>query len=160
MTARTYEHTHSANLDAVRASNSNHTNSVPSSAARASSWIGRSMSGLVIAFLVFGSVLPKVLMPELANESMHQLGFPAHHLLVLAGIELLGVVLYAFRRTAMLGAIWLTGLLGGAIASHLRIGAPVASHTLFPVYVGLLMWGGLWFRNARIQRLLPFVARD
>jgi hypothetical protein len=118
-------------------------------------WIGRVMSGLVIAFMLMASVFPKLFMPELAQESMQQLGWNAKHLLIIAAIELVGTLLYAIPRTAALGAVLLTGLLGGAVATHLRIENPLFSHTVFPLYVGLLMWGGLWLRNAQVRALLP-----
>ncbi len=120
-------------------------------------WIGRVMSGLVIAFLLMASVFPKLFMPELALESMQQLGWNAKHLLLIAVIELVGTLLYAIPRTAPLGAVLLTGLFGGAVATHLRIDNPLFSHTLFPLYVGLLMWGGLWLRNAQTRALLPLL---
>ena len=123
-------------------------------------WIGRGMSGLVIAFLLLASVFPKLFLPELAVESLQQLGWNAKHLLLIAVIELVGTLLYAIPRTAALGAVLLTGLLGGAVATHLRIDHPLFSHTLFPLYVGLLMWGGLWLRNARVRALLPLNPRS
>ena len=122
-------------------------------------WIGRVMSGLVIAFMLMASVLPKLFLPELAVESMQQLGWNAKHLFVIAVIELAGTILYAIPRTAALGAIVLTGLLGGAVATHLRIDNPLFSHTVFPLYVGFLMWAGLWLRNARARALLPLTLK-
>jgi uncharacterized membrane protein YphA (DoxX/SURF4 family) len=113
------------------------------------------MSGLVIAFLLTASVFPKLFLPELALESMRQLGWHAKHLWVIAVIELVGTLLYAIPRTAALGAVLMTGLFGGAVATHLRIDNPLFSHTLFPLYVGSLMWGGLWLRNAQTRALLP-----
>ncbi len=123
-------------------------------------WVGRVMSGLVVAFLLVASAFPKLFLPEIAAESMHQLGFDEKHLLLLAIIEVAGAVLYAIPRTAALGALLLTGLFGGAIASQLRIDAPAFSHTLFPIYVGVLMWGGLWLRCARLRNVLPLTVRD
>jgi uncharacterized membrane protein YphA (DoxX/SURF4 family) len=120
-------------------------------------WIGRVMSGLVIAFMLMASAFPKLFMPALAVQSMQQLGWNPKHLMVIAVLELVGTILYAIPRTAVLGAVLLTGLLGGAIATHLRIENPLFSHTLFPVYVGLLMWGGLWLRNAQVRALLPLL---
>jgi uncharacterized membrane protein YphA (DoxX/SURF4 family) len=120
-------------------------------------WTGRVMSGLVVAFMLGASVFPKLFMPELAAESMQQLGWNPKHLLVIALLELVGTLLYAIPRTAALGAVFLTGLLGGAIATHLRIENPLFSHTFFPVYVGLLMWGGLWLRNERVRASLPLL---
>jgi uncharacterized membrane protein YphA (DoxX/SURF4 family) len=120
-------------------------------------WIGRVLSGLVVAFMLMASVFPKLFLPELAVESMQQLGWNAKHLLVIAVLELVGTLLYAVPRTAALGAVLLTGLLGGAVATHLRIENPLFSHTVFPLYVGLLMWGGLWLRNAQVRALLPLL---
>jgi hypothetical protein len=122
-------------------------------------WMGRVMSGLVIAFMLLASVFPKLFLPELARESMQQLGWNGKHVLVIAAIELAGTLLYAIPRTAALGAVVLTGLFGGAVATHLRIDNPLLSHTLFPLYVGSLMWGGLWLRNARVRALLPLTPK-
>jgi len=121
--------------------------------------MGRVMSGLVIAFMLLASVFPKLFLPELARESMQQLGWNGKHVLVIAAIELAGTLLYAIPRTAALGAVVLTGLFGGAVATHLRIDNPLLSHTLFPLYVGSLMWGGLWLRNARVRALLPLTPK-
>lgn len=117
-------------------------------------WIGRVMSGLVIAFMLVASVFPKLFLPEIAVESMQQLGWNPKHLLLIAVIELVGTLLYAVPRTAAIGAVLLTGLLGGAVATHLRIDNPLLSHTVFPLYVGFLVWGGLWLRDARVRALL------
>jgi DoxX-like family len=116
-------------------------------------WIGRVMSGLVIAFMLMASAFPKLFLPELAAESMQQLGWNPKHLLIIAILELVGTLLYAVPRTAVLGAVLLTGVLGGAVATHLRIENPFFSHTAFPLYVGLLLWGGLWLRNAQVRAL-------
>jgi hypothetical protein len=121
-------------------------------------YVGRVMSGLVVTFLLVASAFPKLFLPDVANEAMGQLGWPERHLALLALIEVMGAVLYAVPRTAVLGGVLLTGLLGGAIASHLRIEAPLASHTLFPLYVGALMWGGLWLRSPALRQLLPLHA--
>jgi hypothetical protein len=64
-------------------------------------------------------------------------------------------LLYAVPRTSVLGAILLTGLFGGAMATHLRVGSPLVSHLLFGLYLGLLMWGGLYLRDARLRALIP-----
>jgi hypothetical protein len=69
---------------------------------------------------------------------------------------LVGVVLYAFPQTAVLGAIVLTGYMGGAMATHLRIGSPLFSHVLFGFYLGVLIWGGLYLRDERVRKLIPF----
>ena len=123
-------------------------------------WTGRVMSGLVIAFLLGASALPKLFLAEIADASMQQLGWSSKHLLVIAAIEVIGTLLYAIPRTSVAGAVLLTGLLGGAVATHLRIDNPWLSHTLFPLYVGALMWGGLWLQNPRLRVLLPLTEND
>jgi len=133
------------------------TRTTPQRKATVGTWIGRVMSGLVIAFMLMASVFPKLFLPELAAESMQQLGWNTKHIPLIAVIELVCTLLYAVPRTAALGAVLLTGLLGGAIATHLRIENPLFSHTLFPLYVGSFIWGGLWLRNAQVRALLPLL---
>jgi hypothetical protein len=87
---------------------------------------------------------------------MKQLGIPPELDRLIGAIELVCLVLYAFPRTAVLGAILFTAIYGGAITSHMRLEDPLFSHTLFGVYLGLLAWGGLWFRDERVRALLPF----
>jgi hypothetical protein len=113
------------------------------------------LSTLAILFLLFDGAI-KVLKLPIAVESTVQLGYPEH---VIAGIgimELVCLALYAFPRTAVLGAILLTGHLGGAIATQVRVGNPLFSHILFPTYVAALLWGGLWLREERLRALIPF----
>lgn len=85
------------------------------------------------------------------------MGWPADadmaHLL--AALTLIGTILYVWPRTAVLGAVFLTAYLGGAVASHVRIASPLFSHILFGVYLGLFLWGGLWFRSPALRALLP-----
>src|SRR5712675_2294722 len=119
-------------------------------------WTGRILSGLVVLFLLVdaGFKLIKPL-PEPAVQAFGQLGYPVG-LAAGIGILLLAcVALYAVPRTSVLGAILLTGYLGGAVASHLRVGDPWFSHVLFPVYIGLLAWGGLYLREDRLRALIP-----
>ena len=123
-------------------------------------WIGRVMSALVVAFLLLVSGFPKLFLPSIAEESMERFGWDPKQLLTIAVIEVAGALLYAFPRTAVLGAVLLTGLLGGAVATHLRIDDPLLSHTLFPVWLGLLMWGGLWLRCEPLRKLMPLLPRD
>jgi hypothetical protein len=118
-------------------------------------WTGLVLSTLAILFLLFDGAI-KVLKLPIAVESTVQLGYPEH---VIAGIgimELVCLALYAFPRTAVLGAILLTGHLGGAIATQVRVGNPLFSHILFPTYVAALLWGGLWLREERLRALIPF----
>ena len=117
---------------------------------------GWALSGLVIAFLAMDGAM-KLVQPPVVSETTAQLGWPADpaSLSALAVLLLGSTLLYALPRTAVLGAILLTGYLGGAVASHARIGSPVLSHTLFGVYVGGLAWAGLWLRDSRVRSLLP-----
>lgn len=85
---------------------------------------------------------------------MEPLGWPVKHVPLIAGIEIVGTLLYAIPRTAIIGAIFLMGLFGGAIATHLRVDSPLFSHTLFSLYLAALMWGGLWLRDGRLRALV------
>lgn len=116
---------------------------------------GYVLSGLFAVFLAVASITPKFFIPDVATESMRQLGWPEDHVLLIGVIELACLVLYLFPRTAVLGAVLMTGLLGGAMASQLRVGNPLVSHTLFGIYLGLFMWGGLWFRDAGLRAMFP-----
>lgn len=118
-------------------------------------WAGRIISSLVILFLVFDSVI-KLMQIEPVKASFAGLGYPVTIAPVIGIIEAICVVLYVIPRTAILGAVLLTGLLGGAIASHLRLGDPMFTHVLFGVYVGVLAWAALWLRDASLRSLLPW----
>ena len=115
---------------------------------------GRVMSGLAVAFLLFDSVI-KLVTHASVVEAFPQLGYPLSTAVAIGVIELVCLMLYVVPRTAVLGAILLTGYLGGAIASHVRIGSPLFTHTLFPIYVGALIWGGLFVRESRLRELVP-----
>ncbi|SDR55723.1 DoxX-like family protein [Rhizobiales bacterium GAS191] len=117
-------------------------------------WAGRAMSGLVVLFLLFDSTIKLIKIAPVV-EAMNELGYPDELSRVLGVIVLACAILYAIPRTSVLGAILLTALLGGAIASHLRIGSPIFSHTLFGSYLGLLAWGGLFLQDARLRALIP-----
>ena len=120
-------------------------------------WAGRILSGLVVAFLLFDGAI-KLVPLEIVITTSQELGIPTHLARTLGVLTLAGTLLYAFPRTAVLGAILLTGYLGGAIYVHVRAGSPLFSHTLFGVYLGLLIWGGLWLRDARLRALIPLAA--
>ena len=121
-------------------------------------WAGRIASGLAISFLTFDSII-KVLALAPAVQATAQLGYPANMVTGLGILELACMIAYAVPRTSVAGAILLTGWLGGAIATHLRIGSPLVSHTLFPVYVAALVWGGLWLRSERLRQLFSLEAQ-
>ena len=119
-------------------------------------WTGRVMSGLFVLFMLAASIAPKFLMADMvAEQNMTPLGWPSKYLLLIAAIELACVVLYVIPRTSLLGAVLMTGLLGGAIAANLRVENPLFSHALFGVYLGLFMWGGLWLRDASLRAVFP-----
>ena len=112
------------------------------------------MSGLVVAFLLLDGAIKLVPLP-VVGEILEALGVPAGLARGLGVLTLACALLYAVPRTAVLGAILLTGLLGGAMATHLRVGSPVFSHLLFGLYLGLMAWGGLTLRDPRLRALLP-----
>jgi hypothetical protein len=114
------------------------------------------MSGLVIAFMLFDAGM-KLVPLDVVIKSTAGLGYPPSPDLA-RGLGILALVctaLYAFPRTDVLGAILLTGFMGGTVAAHLRIGSPLFTHVLFGVYLAVLAWGGLYLRDARLRALLP-----
>ncbi|MGJ5176669.1 DoxX family protein [Bradyrhizobium oligotrophicum] len=123
---------------------------------RAESWSGRFLSGLVILFLLFDGAI-KLIPLDVVTQTMDQMGYGASDSTAraLGFITIICTVLYALPQTSLFGAILLTGYLGGAIASHVRIGSPLFSHLLFGLYLGLMVWGGLWLRDRRLRALLP-----
>ena len=122
---------------------------------RGALWTGRIMSGLVILFLLFDGAI-KLVPLDIVTETSAQLGLPATVAMArtLGILTIVSTLLYAIPRTAVLGAILLTGYLGGAIATHLRVESPLFSHTLFGLYLGLLVWGGLFLRDLRLRALI------
>ena len=121
------------------------------SVSTAAVWSGRALSGLLILFLLFDGAI-KLVPLEIVTTTSLQLGIPTHLARTLGVLTLIGTLLYAFPRTAVLGAILLTGYFGGAIYVHVRADSPLFSHTLFGVYLGIIMWGGLWLRDPRCAR--------
>ena len=120
-------------------------------------WLGRVLSGLVILFLLFDGAIKLVPWP-VVTETMDKIGYGSSETLArsLGIITIVCTVLYAIPPTSILGAILLTGYLGGAMASHLRIGSPLFSHILFGFYLGLMVWGGLWLRDKSLRASIPF----
>jgi hypothetical protein len=121
---------------------------------RKASWTGRILTALVVLFLTFDLVIKLLGAPE-AVEATAKLGFPPGTLFALGMIQLVCLILYLIPRTASLGAVLWTGYLGGAIATHLRTGAPVFN-LIFPILVAALLWGGLWLRDPRIRAVLAW----
>ena len=115
-------------------------------------WI---ISGVAVLFLLMDSVIHVMNIPPVV-ASMTQLGFASTAAPKIGVLELILLVLYVVPRTATLGAILWMGILGGAIASHVRVGDPLFSHVLFGVYVGIFLWVGLYLREPRLRTLLPF----
>lgn len=117
-------------------------------------WTGRVISWLIAAFMLLDAAM-KFAKPAPVAKSFVQTGWPLELSSILGVILLVSTVLYVIPRTAVLGTILLTGYLGGAVATNLRLENPVFSHTLFPVYFGVLMWGALWLRDPELRRLIP-----
>jgi len=121
-------------------------------------WLGRIISAFAALFLLLDG-LGKVMKPAAVVEATMQLGYPESVISSLGIVVLVCTLLYLVPPTATLGAVLLTGFLGGAVASNLRVGSPLLSHVLFPVYVGLLVWGGLYLRDERLRALFPLRRR-
>ena len=118
--------------------------------ARRAGWI---LSGLAVLFLLFDTGM-KVLGMRPAVDGSVQLGYPASTVLPIGLVELACLILYVFPATAPIGAVLFTGYLGGAVATHVRMGSPLFTHILFPVYVAGLLWTGLYLRDARVRALV------
>lgn len=118
-------------------------------------WTARIMSGIVILFMLMDSIM-KFIQPEEVVSGTVELGFSAHHLIPIGILGLVSVLLYAYPKTSLLGAILLTGYWGGAIATHIRLDNPLFTHILFPVYLGILAWGGIWLIEENMRDLIPF----
>lgn len=123
---------------------------------RRSVWVGRGLSGLAILVLGVDAGC-KLIVPDLMIANSPPLGLPADPSFyrLLGGLLAACTALYAWPATAVLGAVLLTGYLGGAVATHLRVGSPLAGFTLFGVYIGVVVWVGLWLRDPRVRTLLP-----
>ncbi|MCA0317109.1 MAG: DoxX family protein [Proteobacteria bacterium] len=126
----------------------------PSRAASRTGWV---LSGILILFLVVDGAI-KLVPIQVVLDTMAELGWPADPTKArILGVLTLGcAILYAVPRTSVLGAILLTGYLGGAMATHMRIDNPLFSHLLFGLYLGVIAWGGLWLREPRLRALIPF----
>jgi hypothetical protein len=120
-------------------------------------WASYIMSGLVIAFMLLDGGM-KLVPFDVVIRSTAELGYPASAAFArgLGVLILICTAIYALPRTSVLGAVLLTGYMGGAVATHLRAGSPLFTHVLFGVYVAMLAWGGLYLRDARVRALLPF----
>ena len=124
------------------------------SQSKGSLWTGRILSGLAVAFLLLDAVL-KLMKVQPVLDTFPKLGWPVSLVIPLGVLLLTCAIVYVIPQTSVLGAILLTGYLGGAVATHLRVGDPLFSHVLFPTYVAALLWGGLFLREQRLRPLLP-----
>lgn len=115
------------------------------------------LSGLIALFMLGASVAPKLLQMEVALAPMEVVGWPPKYLVPIGVIELICVVLFLMPRTALLGAVLFTGLLGGSLAANLRVDNPLFSHTLFSIYLGVAVWGALWLREERVRGVFPLL---
>ena len=119
-------------------------------------WAGRVLTGLFALFMLGASITPKFFMPDVVAQSMIPNGWSGDKTLLLGIIELSCLVLYLIPRTAVFGAVVMTAYLGGAIATNLRVDNPLFGFTLFGVYLGLFMWGGLWLRDPALRAVFPW----
>ncbi|KQX68168.1 MULTISPECIES: DoxX family protein [unclassified Paenibacillus] len=115
-------------------------------------WTARVMSGIAILFMLLDSIM-KLFKPAFVVDSTVSLGYQEHHIFLIGILGLLSTILYALPRTTILGAIMLTGYFGGVIATQVRLDAPLFSTILFPCYLAVLVWGGLWLRNEQVRKL-------
>lgn len=117
-------------------------------------WMGRVIWGLFVAFMVM-DVGMKLVQHPMVEITGQQLGLPRGEGLTIGIIEAICLVLYVIPRTSVLGAVLFMGVLGGAVQTHIRVGSPLASHILFGVYMGVIMWGGLWLRDPKLRAVFP-----
>src|SRR5262245_8557387 len=122
-------------------------------------WTARGMSALVVLFLLFDSIL-HLTTPAPVVDAFRKLGYPLSASVGIGLAELLSLAAYVIPQTAVLGAILLTGVLGGAIATHVRVGSPVFEAYIFPTLLGVLLWGAIWLQDRHLRALVPFRSRD
>ena len=120
-------------------------------------WAGRVLSGFASLFLAVDAAM-KVVQAQPAIEGTIKVGYPASMVFPLGVIGLVMLALYLFPRTSVFGAILWTGYLGGAVATHVRLGDPLFTHVLAPVYFASFLWLGLWLRRPELRALVPFGA--
>ena len=119
-------------------------------------WAGRVLTALFALFMLGASITPKFFFRPVAETNLEGLGWPDGYVLMIGVMELTFLLLYLFPRTSTLGAVLMTGLLGGAMATQVRAESPLFTHILFSIYLGLFMWGGLWLRDERLRALFPW----
>ncbi len=119
-------------------------------------WTGWIISGLIAAFMLFDAA-GKFVKPKPVIDAFARTGWPVHLASTVGAILLTCTALYVVPQTSVLGAVLLTGYLGGAVATNLRLENPLPTHTLFPLYFGVLSWVGLWFREPRLEAVFPLL---
>jgi hypothetical protein len=134
------------------------TENVATTVSKKALWAGRIVSALPVLFLLMDGVM-KLLKPPMVVETTLKVGYQESLIIPLGIVLLICTGLYAIPQTSVLGAILLTGYLGGAVATHVRVGDPLFSHALFPVYLGVLIWLGLYLCDGRLRALIPFRSR-
>ena len=117
-------------------------------------WAGRIVSALPVLFLLMDGIM-KLIKPAPVVDATVKVGYPATTIVPLGIVLLVCTILYVIPRTSIIGAILLTGYLGGAVASHVRVGDPLFTHVLFPVYLGVMIWLGLYLRDNLLRRIIP-----
>ena len=119
--------------------------------------LGWALSALFALFMLGASVLPKLAGMPIAQDTMAALGWPEAPIVLIGSLELICTLLFLFPPTAVLGSVLMMAILGGAMVTQLRAGSPLASHTLFGIYLGVAMWGGLILRDPRVRAIFPLV---
>jgi hypothetical protein len=136
------------------------TQSAPATSTKAL-WAGRIISAIPVLFLLVDAIMKLMRpLPAPVVEGATRIGYPLSTMPVIGATLLISVIIYAIPRTAVLGAVLLTGYLGGAVASNVRVGNPLFSYVLAPAYVALFIWGGLFFRDDRLRALIPLRRPD
>jgi hypothetical protein len=116
-------------------------------------WTGRILTTFAVAFLAFDGVM-KLVKPPVVVKATLELGYPESSIVGIGVLLLVCTLIHLIPRTSILGAVLLTGYLGGAVATNVRVGNPLFSHVLFPVYVAAMVWGGLYLRDTRLRTLV------
>ena len=118
-----------------------------------SRWTGRILSGLAVLFLLWDGAIKLMVLAPVA-EAFVRLGYPVTLAVAIGMLELVCLAVYVVPRTSLLGAVLLTGYLGGAVATHVRVEDPLLTYTVFPIYVAALVWGGLYLRDVRVRAVV------
>ena len=126
--------------------------SLPHSNSTKAVWTGRILSGLAVLFLIFDASMKLFMLPP-AVEATTQLGYQTNTIFGIGLLQLVCLAIYLIPRTSIVGAVLWTGYLGGAIATHVRVGSPIFTHVLFLAYIAALLWAGLWLRDRRVGAL-------